>query len=57
MAEFMAERMVEIIPEGIGEHEVMRKIMVEQVVGTIPEGLDVLGLAELSYYWLRVWLN
>lgn len=57
MAEFMAERMVEIIPEGIGEHEVMRKIMVGQVGGTIPEGLDVLGLAELSYYWLRVWLN
>ena len=57
MAEFMAERMVEIIPEGIGEHEVMRKIMVEQVGGTIPEGLDVLGLAELSDYWLRVWLN
>ena len=57
MAEFMAERMVEIIPEGLGEHEVMRKIMVGQVGGTIPEGLDVLGLAELSYYWLRVWLN
>lgn len=57
MAEFMAERMVEIIPEGIGEHEVMRKIMVGQVGGTIPEGLAVLGLAELSYYWLRVWLN
>ena len=57
MAEFMAERMVEIIHEGIGEHEVMRKIMVEQVDEIIPEGLDVLGLAELSYYWLRVWLN
>ena len=57
MAEFMAERMVEIIPEGIGEHEVMRKRRVGQVGGTIPEGLDVLGLAELSYYWLRVWLN
>ena len=57
MAEFMAERMVEIIPEGIGEHEVMRKIMVEQEDEIIPEGLDVLGLAELSYYWLRVWLN
>lgn len=57
MAEFMAERMVEIIPEGIGEHEVMRKTMVEQVDEIIPEGLDVLGLAELSYYWLRVWLN
>lgn len=31
--------------------------MVEQVGEIIPEGLNVLGLAELLYYWLRVWVN
>lgn len=57
MAEFIAERMVEIIPEGIGEREVMRKIMVEQVGEIIPEGLGILGLAEWLYYWLKVRVN
>lgn len=57
MAEFIAERMVEIIPEGTGEHEVMRKIMVEQVGEIIPEGLGISGLAELLPYWLKVRVN
>lgn len=57
MAEFIAERMVEIIPEGIGEREVMRKIMVERVGEIIPEGLGILGLAELLYCWLKARVN